>query len=278
MAIDALPTPPSTSDPSNFAPRADAWNLAIVTVSAQINSTATQVSADAATATSAAASAAAVATCFATSTTSNNIGTGSKTFTVASGLGFVPGIYVCIAITASAQTNYMLGTVTSYSSTTLVVNVDTAAGSGTGVTTWTISPASRNGLPAADTATIRTGTSTATALTPGGVYNAWAEVTLTDAATVTPDFGAGANFYLLTTSGVGSTRQIANPSAPKVGQTGRIRVVQDATGSRAVTFGSNWKRAGGATTMTTTANATDIIEYEVITSTYILYDVIKNPS
>lgn len=277
MAINALPTPPSTSDPANFSPRADAWNLAIVTTTSQINSTATQVSADAATAAAAAAAAAALATCFATSTSSNSIGTGDKTFTVASGLGFVPGTYVLIANTAAPGTNYMLGAVKTYSSTTLVVTVDAVAGSGT-YTAWTISPASRNGLPAADTATIRAGTSTATALTPGGEYNAMAEVTLTDAATVTPDFAAGQNFILTTTSGVGSTRQIANPSNPKVGQTGRIRVVQDATGSRAVTFGSNWKRAGGATTMTTTPNATDVIEYEVITSTFILYDVIKNPS
>lgn len=74
----------------------------------------------------------------ATTTTSSSsvlIGTGAKTFTVPSGLGFVVGMTLRIANTSTA---YMTGDVTSYSSTTLVVNVTSVVGSGT-FASWTIS-------------------------------------------------------------------------------------------------------------------------------------------
>jgi hypothetical protein len=76
----------------------------------------------------------------ATSTTSSSsvaIGTGAKTFTVPAGLGFVLGMTLRIANTAS---NFMTGEVTSYSSTTLVMNITTIGGSGT-FASWSISMA-----------------------------------------------------------------------------------------------------------------------------------------
>ena len=72
-----------------------------------------------------------------TSTTSNTIGTGAKTFTTQTGLGFVVGNTLRLAFDS---TNYMTGDVTSYNSGTgsLVVNVTSVLGSGTR-TSWTIS-------------------------------------------------------------------------------------------------------------------------------------------
>jgi hypothetical protein len=72
-----------------------------------------------------------------TSTTSNSIGTGAKTFTTQTGLGFVVGNTIRLAFDS---TNYMTGDVTSYNSGTgsLVVNVTAVVGSGTR-TSWTIS-------------------------------------------------------------------------------------------------------------------------------------------
>jgi len=70
---------------------------------------------------------------FATSTSSVSVGTGSKTFTVASGLGFTAGGGVIIS-GANVQMN---GTVTSYSGTSLVVNITSTYGSGT-KTSWNI--------------------------------------------------------------------------------------------------------------------------------------------
>ena len=52
--------------------------------------------------------------------------------------------------------------------------------------------------------------------------------TLTDGATVTPDFAASNN-YVLT---LGGNRTIANPTNLTAGQSGSIFLVQDGTGSR----------------------------------------------
>lgn len=72
-----------------------------------------------------------------TSTTSVLIGTGSKSLTTQTGLGFVVGMTLRIA---NSSANFMTGDVTSYNSGTgaLVVNVTAVAGSGT-LASWTIS-------------------------------------------------------------------------------------------------------------------------------------------
>lgn len=70
------------------------------------------------------------------STSSVLIGTGDKTFTVASGLGFVPGQSVNVISTANPA-NSMSGFVKSYSSTTLLITVLSITGSGT-LASWAI--------------------------------------------------------------------------------------------------------------------------------------------
>jgi hypothetical protein len=70
-----------------------------------------------------------------TSTTSHSLTTGSKTFTVQSGLSYTPTQDVTIVYDAA---RHMHGIVTSYSGTTLVVNVETVDGSGGPFTAWTI--------------------------------------------------------------------------------------------------------------------------------------------
>jgi hypothetical protein len=84
-----------------------------------------------------------------TSTTSLSIATGSKSLTlVESGKAYTIGQYVIIASTAS-PTNYMVGQVTSFSGTSLVVNVTVINGSGT-IAAWSISvTAVANYLPLA---------------------------------------------------------------------------------------------------------------------------------
>ena len=71
-----------------------------------------------------------------TSTTSNTIGTGSKTFTVGSNLGYLAGDMVTFEYSSSV---YMTGSVTSYSGTSLVVNITTINGSGT-YASWKVKP------------------------------------------------------------------------------------------------------------------------------------------
>jgi hypothetical protein len=90
--------------------------------------------------------------------------------------------------------------------------------------------------------------------------------TLTDGATITPDFDANQNFSVT----LGGNRTLANPTNIDAGQTGSIFVVQDATGGRTLSFGSYWKFAGGtAPTLSTGANAVDRIDYIVKSSTEI---------
>ncbi|MAR51498.1 MAG: hypothetical protein CML42_10275 [Rhodobacteraceae bacterium] len=87
--------------------------------------------------------------------------------------------------------------------------------------------------------------------------------TLTDGATVTPDF-AVSNNYVLT---LGGNRTIANPTNLTAGQSGSIFLVQDGTGSRTAAWGSYWDFAGGtAPTLTTTAAAVDRVDYVVRTT------------
>jgi len=90
--------------------------------------------------------------------------------------------------------------------------------------------------------------------------------TLTDAATITPDFGANQNFTVT----LGDNRTLANPTNPVVGQTGSIFLVQDGTGSRTLSFGTQYDFSGGtAPTLSTTAAAVDRIDYIVRTATSI---------
>lgn len=79
----------------------------------------------------------------ATSVTSLAIGTGSKIFTTLAGLAYTAGARVR-ASSAGGPTNYMEGVVTSYSGTTLTVNVDLTHGSGT-KTDWDINLAGEQG-------------------------------------------------------------------------------------------------------------------------------------
>ncbi len=108
-----------------------------------------------------------------TSTTSNTVSTGAKTFTIQAGRGFVVGQPVQVAQTANPATNYMIGLVTSYNSTTgvLVVNVSEVGGSGT-FTDWTVSVSSVRSVavPYVNNYKNRFGTTTTTTLTvPAGV-------------------------------------------------------------------------------------------------------------
>ncbi|MGB4498880.1 MAG: hypothetical protein WBI40_09280 [Methylococcaceae bacterium] len=80
----------------------------------------------------------------ATSTTSTVIGTGSKTFTTQSGEQFIAGQFVTIASQA-IPANYMYGQVTSYSTTSLVVNVTAIGGTGT-FADWLISLSGLQGV------------------------------------------------------------------------------------------------------------------------------------
>ena len=105
-----------------------------------------------------------------------------------------------------------------------------------------------------------------------GTANTWTagqrgEVTaLTDGATITIDMADSNNFSVT----LGGNRTFANPSNDTAGQSGSIFITQDGTGSRTASWGTDWEFAGGtAPTLTTTAAASDRIDYVIRSGTSI---------
>ncbi len=83
----------------------------------------------------------------------------------------------------------------------------------------------------------------------------------------TLDFDTYSNFVLTATGNV----TLANPSTESAGQTGIIVLIQDGTGSRTLSTGSDFEwPAGTAGTISTAANAVDVIPYVVDGSNSIL--------
>ena len=100
------------------------------------------------------------------------------------------------------------------------------------------------------------------------------EVTvLTSGATVNTNLADSNNFSLT----LATNATLANPTNIVAGQSGAIVITQDATGSRTLAYGSNWKFAGAtAPTLTTTADAVDVLVYYVESSTRITSALINN--
>ncbi|UDL89514.1 hypothetical protein LGH82_31430 [Mesorhizobium sp. PAMC28654] len=108
------------------------------------------------------------------------------------------------------------------------------------------------------------GTATGKILTVDKVNAAMAETVLSDAATIAWDMATGFDFTVT----LGGNRTLGNPTNCVVGRRGRIRVVQDGTGSRTLTKSSNHKTAAGAAILlSTAANAVDYIDYDCRSAT-----------
>ena len=108
---------------------------------------------------------------------------------------------------------------------------------------------------------------TANGVTVTGTAVATTDTDTSNTGSVTLDFAAKQNFVLTLTGNV----TLANPSTEQVGQSGFITFIQDGTGSRTVSLGTDYETAGGAgLTLTSTASATDIVPYVVVASGRIL--------
>jgi len=92
-------------------------------------------------------------------------------------------------------------------------------------------------------------------------------VTLTDGATITPDFTLGNNFQVT----IAASRTIANPTGVTTGQSGVIFIQEDGTGGYAVGWGTSWDFASStAPTLITTANALNALPYFARSTTSIV--------
>jgi len=89
----------------------------------------------------------------------------------------------------------------------------------------------------------------------------------TTTGNVTLDFDTYQNFVLTFTGNV----TLDNPTTEAVGQSGFIICIQDGTGSRTLSLGTDYETAGAAgITLSTAASTTDMIPYIVVASNRIL--------
>lgn len=83
----------------------------------------------------------------------------------------------------------------------------------------------------------------------------------------TLDFSTYQNFVLTLTGNV----TLANPTTEAVGQSGFIVLIQDSTGGRTLSLGTDYETAGGSgLTISSAASTTDIVPYIVAASGRIL--------
>ena len=92
-------------------------------------------------------------------------------------------------------------------------------------------------------------------LRTGEVNAAGAALALTDAASITWDMALGFNSRVT----LAGNRTMALPTNRIAGRSGAIRVTQDATGSRTLSYASGWK--GQVPALSTTAAAIDLVFY-----------------
>lgn len=120
-----------------------------------------------------------------------------------------------------------------------------------------------------------TPTSTSKAATPKALQDAVLPTAIAYAATITLDGATGIDFAIGTLTGNVS---LANPTNIPIGRRGRIRLQQDATGGRVISYGTQWKREGGPRSLSPGANAVDFLYYDRADASTIIYDLVRNPS
>jgi hypothetical protein len=108
---------------------------------------------------------------------------------------------------------------------------------------------------------------TATGIQITGTALATTDTDTSNTGTVTLDFAANQNFVLTLTGDV----TLDNPTTEQVGQSGFIVFIQDGTGSRTVSLGTDYETAAGAgLALSSAASATDVVPYIVAASGRIL--------
>ena len=113
---------------------------------------------------------------------------------------------------------------------------------------------------------------TATGIQVTGTALATTDTDTSNTGDVTLDFQTNQNFVLTFTGNV----TLVNPSTEQVGQSGIIVCIQDGTGSRTLSLGTDYETAGAAgITLSTAADAVDIIPYFVQSASNILLGAVQ---
>jgi len=89
----------------------------------------------------------------------------------------------------------------------------------------------------------------------------------TETATLSADKTINFSTYQNFVYTLGANITLSNPTTETVGQSGFIVFIQDGTGGRTVSLGTDYETVGGAgLTLSTTASATDVVPYVVAAS------------
>ena len=168
------------------------------------------------------------------------------------------------ATAATARSNLGLGSIATQSAGSVAITG--GAVNNTAIGASTASTGAFTTLSASGTATF-SGAMSATA-------NAYMQIdALTDASTIAVDMSVGNNFSVT----LGGNRTLGNPTNLTAGQSGVIFITQDGTGSRTLAYSSYWDfPSQTAPTLTTTANAVDVLVYTVRSSTSIAAQLLTN--
>jgi len=134
-------------------------------------------------------------------------------------------IATTMTVSAVASGAIIVGMTLSGTGVTAGTTVTAYVGGSGGVGTYTVSASQTVG------STAFTGTSTNRILQIASAWDSTAYVTLTDGATITPDFALGYNFQVT----INGTRTLAAPTNPKLGQSGLILVTCGAPASTSFT-------------------------------------------
>lgn len=189
-----------------------------------------------------------------TITTVNNLTLVNVAVTSGNVVGGIANGSITNALLANSTTTIGNATVTLGSTTTAVGNLTL-----------------NNANVASGTVNASTVTSTTTMSATGNAYMSIA--TLTDGATITPNFGANNNFTVT----IAGARTLANATNLTAGQSGVIYVVQDNVGGRTLSYGSIWKfPSNTAPTLSTAANAVDALFYCVRSNVSITVNSVLN--
>jgi hypothetical protein len=162
--------------------------------------------------------------------------------------------------------------VTSFTANTLnATSFSTSVLVATSITTSVLDVTQVQGAKATFTGAVSASTlNTSGNVVAAGTVNAKTYIDATNTGNITLDFATKQNFVLTLTGNI----TLTNPSTETVGQCGVISFIQDATGSRTVTLGTDYETAGGlGLTLSTTANAVDIVPYFVVANNRILLGI-----
>lgn len=162
--------------------------------------------------------------------------------------------------------------VTSFTANTLnATSISTSVLVATSITTSILDVTQVQGGGATFTGAVSASTlNTSGNVVAAGTVNANTDIDATNTGNITLDFATKQNFVLTLTGNI----TLTNPSTETVGQCGVISFIQDATGSRTVTLDTDYETAGGlGLTLSTTANAVDIVPYFVVANNRILLGI-----